>query len=190
MGLRRPAVTTALCLLLSTASVPRTVAHLTTVCTSTAASQCADARVVFWLGTYHPPTCESPSCTHAGSGWGSSEGVPSGQVIITKPDGTSDYFNFSSRCDVSSSSSGPCPGPDLMTHCQGADLPSDAVVQCFTYNPTSGRAEPVTDTCQAMAGVHPCARHPCSTRPLVDSPPRRSPRSLAPPHAHPSPLTA
>lgn len=134
-------------------------AHLTTVCTSTASSQCSDARVVFWLGTYHPPTCEGVGCSHGSQHWAASSGVPSGHVIVTRPDGISERFNFTSRCPVDASPlPGQCPGPNLMAHCQGPDLPTDAVVQCFTYNPSSGRTTPVADTCEAMAGVHPYDR--------------------------------
>ena len=112
--------------------------HLTTVCTSTAPSQCEDSRLIFWLGTYHSPT------------------RPSGEVIITMPSGDSVSFDFTSRCAVQSSYfNGPCPGEDILQSCQGDDLPPDSHVQCFAYDPSSGRAYPVDNTCNAMAGSYP-----------------------------------
>eukprot|EP00930_Biecheleria_cincta_P028672 TRINITY_DN19_c0_g1_i1.p1 TRINITY_DN19_c0_g1~~TRINITY_DN19_c0_g1_i1.p1 ORF type:complete len:1132 (+),score=130.20 TRINITY_DN19_c0_g1_i1:39-3434(+) len=108
-------------------------AHITTVCTSTAPSQCANKRMVFFLGTYHT---------------GLSASVP-GKLHIAKPDGTSQSFNFGSVCSAASTVTGPCPSEDIQSNCPSNIVPSDAVVTCYRAD-AQNVAMAEQDTCQTF----------------------------------------
>ena len=98
--------------------LPLVASHLTTVCTSTAPSTCANQQVVFYLGTYH----DVPS-----------GGSAPGEVGITTPTGTTTWFSFSSTCAVNGHQNNPptsCPVNQIMSGCASAVTPSDADVTC------------------------------------------------------------
>ena len=131
-----------LCLLLL---LPSVSAHMTTVCTATAPSACANAEVTFYFGTYHNVAAGSP-----------------GQVEITKPDGSVIIGAFSSLCGggaaVKSNRDGSvaCPAADLTTNCPTSVLPADSYISCYaanapgTYAGSTPTTYVVADTCEAF----------------------------------------
>lgn len=92
----------------------RGAGHLTTVCTSTAPSQCAAGSLTFWFGTYHALSVG---------------GSAPGKVIITTPTGEQEGA-FTDLCLSQAARDGPCPREDLPANCPTSVLPSDAVVTC------------------------------------------------------------
>jgi hypothetical protein len=115
----------------------RALAHLTTVCTSTAPSRCDMDEIIFHFGTYH------------GMPYGGSS-TP-GQVHIQPPGGITQSHSFTSF--YQSAASYPdqrCPGPDILTNAPADVAPSDAIISCYTAD-ASGGTSVVQDTCEAFS---------------------------------------
>ena len=91
--------------------------HMTNVCTSTAASECSQQRLIFWFGTYHSPP-------------GAGSAVP-GQVHIQDPNGATTSFAFDSFVSSNAQRGGTCPADDLAAYAPSSVLASDAVVTCY-----------------------------------------------------------
>ena len=131
------------------------VAHMTSVCTSTAPSQCNSKQIVFWFGSYHAnspggscvllgdsnSTCHTNTCaciravtcTHicARSTRGLPRRVP-GEVHIEDPDGNVITTSFSNICVANARVDGSCPDADLHTNCHSTGLlPEDASITCY-----------------------------------------------------------
>ena len=108
-------------------------AHITTVCTSTAPSNCGS--IVFFFGTYHD------------------QGGATGQVHITTPQGTTTIFPFQNSCFSSATTvtgqTRVCPEPDLFANC-AVVVPSDAAVSCYQYDPVGEFVFAVPDSCDAF----------------------------------------
>lgn len=118
--------------------------HLTTVCTSTAPSNCNSSEIVFFFGSYHSmgEICPGGECSAPGT------------VEITKPDGTSITGSFVDVFPSSASRAGTCPAADMMANGPTNVVPSDAAITCYAANPPSPSAQQSTyalaNTCDAF----------------------------------------
>jgi hypothetical protein len=124
MGRRLATLCLALCIVASDA-------HITSVCMSTAPSQCADSKAVFFMGSYHQVASAR------------------GQIIITSPDGTEASFAFKNICQNGKASiGGTCPIADITNVCPTEVVPDDSHVTC--YKAIGGKAIALQDDCLAQ----------------------------------------
>ena len=135
--------------LLAQVLVFHAVAHMTTVCTSTAPSNCANAEMHFFFGTYHskPSSGSAPGSVHIQT--------PDGRVITTPLASV-----FKSQSTTPTKSGWPCPADDLRARAPASVMPSDSSITCYkatpppAQNPTAPpQTYAVADTCEAFPSL-------------------------------------
>ena len=114
---------------------------MTSVCTSTAPSNCNSSEIIFYFGSYH---AMSQICTSDGSGGWTDCSAP-GQVEITAPNGDITTGPFTDVFFASANNyGGTCPAADITNNAPTSVLPSDASITCYAANSAGGTTYAVT----------------------------------------------
>lgn len=136
-------------------------AHITTICTSTAKSQCASGKIVFYFGTYHD---NDPG------------GSVPGAVFITKPNGDvqggASGVAFSNICGVTgntiTSSRGgtpTCPEEDIKANCPADAVPDDVSITCYgSHGTTNSQGVQTTYATFESCDAFPATSGPCECK--------------------------